>query len=79
MDVSFAHDANTVTILIGSTVNQAAADESWGIRDFEIFLEDGTIADADDLNMTSGNWWYTAWGGNNFSDTDGWTVTNAYS
>jgi hypothetical protein len=52
-------------------------DESWGIRDFRIFI--GNLQDADDLDKPNGMWFYTAWAGNDFSTIKGWTAVGASS
>lgn len=43
IDVSVLHDQTDATIVIGTTLDQGAADESWGIRDFELYMEGGTL------------------------------------
>jgi hypothetical protein len=32
------HALPTMTVIMTSTINQAASDESWGFKDFEVFL-----------------------------------------
>lgn len=39
IDLTFAHNNPNIQILLTSTLNQVAADESWGIRDFYLFVE----------------------------------------
>lgn len=39
VDVTFVHTSPTANVRITSTLNQAASDESWGIRDFQISIE----------------------------------------
>jgi hypothetical protein len=39
IDVTFPHNSPNLQILITTTLNQDASDESWGIRDFFVFIE----------------------------------------
>jgi hypothetical protein len=46
----------------------------FGIRDFELYLLEGSTQNQADIDMTSQDWTYTAWGGNAFTTTQGWTI-----
>jgi hypothetical protein len=39
VDITIPHSASTVTVLISSTIDQDANDESWGFRDFYLWIE----------------------------------------
>lgn len=39
VDIIIPHTAPTATVLISSTIDQDAADESWGFRDFYLWIE----------------------------------------
>jgi hypothetical protein len=79
VDLNGPHEGATVTITITSTIDQTPNDESWGIRDFKLFLEDGTNQTEDDINMTDTLWAITNWASNSFTDLEGWTIVKPYS
>jgi len=39
LEVEFAHSNGDLAVEFSSTLNQVAADESWGVRDFQVYLE----------------------------------------
>lgn len=58
IDATFPHNNPNMQILMTTTLNQAAADESWGIRDFYVFVEKCpagcTICNQKTLDICSG-------------------------
>jgi hypothetical protein len=58
-------------VTVTSTLNQAANDESWGVRNFLLFSEtnlDSTTTKPDPEAVS------TSFFGNTFADPDGWVV-----
>lgn len=57
VDVEVTHDQPDLEIEITSNLDQDASDESWGIRAFQLFLQDGTLENADDRDAQNKNKW----------------------
>jgi hypothetical protein len=71
ISVAFDHINPQPVVTVTSTLNQAADDESWGVRNFLLFTEtnlDSTTTKPDAAAVSS------SFFGNTFGDPDGWVV-----
>jgi hypothetical protein len=74
VDVTFDHMSPTANVEVRSTLNQAALDESWGIRDVILFTTVITDATANPNSKA----FYSAFNTQRFTDSDGWTVNSPF-
>jgi len=77
VDVTVDHTAGSLAVVISSTLNQPANDESWGVRNILIYTLD--LPNAQDVGSNDPGIFYKAFQGNQFTDTDGWSVVRPYS
>ena len=77
VDITFDHSSSNLNLVFGSTLAGDATQQSWGIRDIQLFTAD--IPNLDDAGANDPNIYYKAFQGNTFVDTDGWNVVQPYS
>lgn len=71
VDVTFDHVAPTASLTFTTGLDQGAADESWGIKNFELYYQEIP-------EIPKPTNFYAAFYSNNFQDSDGWSVVQPY-
>jgi hypothetical protein len=84
VDVTKKHNAPTLLVVLTSTLNEAADNESWGISDFQVYIEacpSGCLVCSGDDPALCSKWSAieSDWVDNVSLQIGGWKVTGAAS
>jgi hypothetical protein len=70
VEVPIPHNSPSVVIQVTTGIDQDASDESWGVRNFQLYAKnDGSSETLFESDLTS----------NTFTTSEGWTITHPYS